>query len=232
MKVIGYIRVSTDKQDLENQRHFLLDYAQRNQLLVSEFIHAEASSRKDTKDRRIDELLAKLTQGDMLLVAELSRLGRNMLETLNIINELSQNGVSIVFIRQPELSTIGTHTKLLLAIYSYFAESEREYISMRTKQGLAAARAKGKLLGRPKGSRSKNRILDPYREQIKEYLQMDLNLASIMKIVNNQLEKPISYNTLKYFVQHDEGLLPLWKAQKGNRKVRTQSTQDSLSRDS
>ena len=219
MKVIGYIRVSTDKQDLEKQRHLLLDYAQRNQLVVNEFIHAEASSRKDTKDRRIDELLTKLTKGDMLLVAELSRLGRNMLETLNIINELSQNGVSIVFIRQPELSTIGTHTKLLLAIYSYFAEAEREYISMRTKQGLAAARAKGKLLGRPKGSRSKNRILDPYREQIKEYLQMDLNLASIMKIVNNQLERPISYNTLKYFVQHDEELLPLWKAQKGNRKV-------------
>lgn len=232
MKVIGYIRVSTDKQDLEKQRHLLLDYAQRNQLVVNEFIHAEASSRKDTKDRKIDELLTKLTKGDTLLVAELSRLGRNMLETLNIINELSQNGISIVFIRQPELSTIGTHTKLLLAIYSYFAEAEREYISMRTKQGLAAARAKGKLLGRPKGSRSKNRILDPYREQIKEYLQMDLNLASIMKIVNNQLEKPISYNTLKYFVQHDEELLTLWKAQKGNRKVRTQSTQDSLSRDS
>ncbi len=232
MKVIGYIRVSTDKQDLEKQRHLLLDYAQRNQLVVNEFIHAEASSRKDTKDRRIDELLTKLTKGDTLLVAELSRLGRNMLETLNIINELSQNGVSIVFIRQPELSTIGTHTKLLLAIYSYFAEAEREYISMRTKQGLAAARAKGKLLGRPKGSRSKNRILDPYREQIKEYLQMDLNLASIMKIVNNQLERPISYNTLKYFVQHDEELLPLWKAQKGNRKVRTQSTQDPLSLDS
>ena len=230
MKVIGYIRVSTDKQDLEKQRHLLLDYAQRNHLLVNEFIHAEASSRKDTKDRRIDELLTKLTKGDMLLVAELSRLGRNMLETLNIINELSQNGVSIVFIRQPELSTIGTHTKLLLAIYSYFAEAEREYISMRTKQGLAAARAKGKLLGRPKGSRSKNRILDPYREQIKEYLQMDLNLASIMKIVNNQLERPISYNALKYFVQHDEELLPLWKAQKG--EVRTQSTQDPLSLDS
>ena len=219
MKVIGYIRVSIDKQDLEKQRHLLLDYAQRNQLVVNEFIHAEASSRKDTKDRRIDELLTKLTKGDMLLVAELSRLGRNMLETLNIINELSQNGVSIVFIRQPELSTIGTHTKLLLAIYSYFAEVEREYISMRTKQGLAAARAKGKLLGRPKGSRSKNRILDPYREQIKEYLQMDLNLASIMKIVNNQLERPISYNTLKYFVQHDEELLPLWEAQKGKNVV-------------
>ena len=222
MKIIGYIRVSTDKQDIEKQRHLLLDYARRNHLLVNEFIHVEASSRKDTRDRRINELLTKLIKGDTLLVAELSRLGRSMLETLNIINELSQNGVSIVFIRQPELSTIGTHTKLLLAIYSYFAEVEREYISTRTKQGLATARAKGKLLGRPKGSRSKNRILDPYREQIKEYLQMDLNLASIMKIVNNQLERPISYNTLKYFVQHDVELLPLWEARKVNRIVKMQ----------
>jgi DNA invertase Pin-like site-specific DNA recombinase len=155
----------------------------------------------------------------MLLVAELSRLGRNMLETLNIVNELSQNGVNIIFVRQPELSTTGPHTKLLLAIYSYFAEAEREYISMRTKQGLAAARAKGKILGRPKGSRNKVRILDQYREQIKEYLQMGLNLASVMKIINNQTERPVSYNTLKYYVQHDEELLPLWRAQKASRIV-------------
>jgi DNA invertase Pin-like site-specific DNA recombinase len=86
-----------------------------------------------------------------------------MVETLNIIHALTENGVSIVFVRQPELSTIGPHTKLLLAIYSYFAESEREFISMRTKSGLATARASGIKLGRPKGARSKNRILDPYK---------------------------------------------------------------------
>ena len=104
--------------------------------------------------------MGKLVEGDVLLVAELSRLGRNMLQTLNIINELSERGVQISFIRQPELSTTGPHTKLLLAIYSYFAETEREYISLRTKQGLVAARAKGKQLGRPKGSRDKERVLD------------------------------------------------------------------------
>jgi DNA invertase Pin-like site-specific DNA recombinase len=145
MNVIGYIRVSTDKQDLEKQNHLLLEYAQRHQLLINEFINVEVSSRKNTKERRIDELLAKLQKGDTLIVAELSRLGRNMLETLNIINELGENGVSIIFVRQPELSTTGPHTKLLLAIYSYFAEAEREYISLRTKQGLAAARAKGNM---------------------------------------------------------------------------------------
>jgi len=211
MKVIGYIRVSTDKQDLEKQRHLLLDYAQREQLLVNEFIHAEVSSMRSTKERRIDELRSKLQSGDILLVAELSRLGRNMLETLNIINELGEGGISIIFIRQPELSTTGPQTKLLLAIYSYFAEAEREYISVRTKQGLAAARAKGQRLGRPEGSRNKERILDPYRGQIKEYLQMGLNMTSIMKIINNQREKQISYNSLKYFVQHEDDLLKLWR---------------------
>lgn len=214
MKVIGYIRVSKDTQDLQKQEHLLLQYAQAHQLLVNEFIHIEISSRRNTKERRIDELLAKLQNGDMLLVAELSRLGRNMLETLNIVNELSENRVKIVFVRQPELSTTGPHTKLLLAIYSYFAEAEREYISIRTKQGLAAARAKGKQLGRPKGSKNKERLLDSHKEKIGDYLQMGLNLASIRKIINPQLEKPISYNSFKYFVEHDSELVQIWKAEK------------------
>jgi len=223
MKVIGYIRVSTDKQDLDKQRHLLLEYAQQKQWVVQEFIDAEASSSRDTKERKIDELRSKLQKGNILLVAELSRLGRNMLETLNIINELGESGINIIFVRQPELSTAGTHTKLLLAIYSYFAEAEREYISMRTKQGLAAAKAKGKLLGRPKGSRSRNRVLDPHREQIKNYLQIGLNLASIRKVVNNQLEEPITYNGFKYFVQHDEELLTLWREQKQGNEERTKT---------
>jgi len=214
MKVIGYIRVSTDEQDLEKQKHLLLEYAQDRQLLINEFISVEVSSKEGIKERRIDELLSMLNKGDMLLVAELSRLGRNMLETLNIINEISKNGINIIFIRQPELSTVGSHAKLLLAIYSYFAEAEREYISMRTKQGLAAIKAKGKSLGRPKGSRNRDQLLEHYKEQIKNYLRMGLNLASIVRVINNQREEPISYNAFKYFVLHNEDLLKLWTANK------------------
>jgi DNA invertase Pin-like site-specific DNA recombinase len=213
-KVIGYIRVSTDKQDLDKQRHLLLEYAREQQLHIDEFVEIEISSRKSKTARRIDELFAKLNSGDLLLVAELSRLGREMLQVLNIINDLSDHGVEITFVRQPELSTSAGHGKLLLAIYSYFAEAERTFISLRVKQGLAAARAKGVKLGRPKGSRNKERVLDPYRDQILDYLQMDLNLAAIRKIINNQLENPISYNSYKYFVQHDEQLQHAWLAQR------------------
>ncbi len=218
MTVIGYTRVSTDKQDLEKQKHLLLDYAQTHQMLIQKFIGAEVSSSRDTAERKIDELLAKLQKGDTLLVAELSRLGRNMLQTLNIINELSEKQVSIVFIRQPELSTTDPHTKLLLAIYSYFAEAERDYISIRTKQGLAAAKAKGKKLGRPKGSRNRERVLDPHREQLLDYLEMGLNLAAIRKIINSKLEKPISYNSYKYFVHHDEDLQRASQVQRGSNR--------------
>ena len=203
MLTVGYIRVSTDEQDLSKQKHLLLEYAQHQRLIIDQFIEAEVSSRKTPKERRIEELAALLSAGDHLLVAELSRLGRNMLETLNIITTLSERGIRITFVRQPELSTSGAHGKLLLAIYSYFAEAERDYISLRTKQGLAAARASGKLLGRPKGSRNRNgSVLTPFSEQIQAYLNLGLPVSAIRKLINPLLEKPATHNAFKYFVQH------------------------------
>jgi DNA invertase Pin-like site-specific DNA recombinase len=214
MKVIGYTRVSSDKQDLQKQEHLLLKYAQQQELRIQDFIKVEISSRRDNKARRIDELLDRLDEGDVLLVAELSRLGRNMFEVIDIINQLGENGVEVIFVRQPELSTAGPHRKLLLAIYSYFAEAEREFISVRTKQGLAAAKASGKKLGRPKGSRDKERVLDPHREQIKEYLELGLSLRRIRTIINPQLERPISYPAYRYFIRQDPELLESWQGRR------------------
>jgi DNA invertase Pin-like site-specific DNA recombinase len=211
MQVIGYIRVSTEEQDLTKQEHLLLKYAQQHKMQIHDFIQVEISSRGSIRERRIDELLHRLGKGDVLLVAELSRLGRNMFEVINLINHLSECGVKLVFVRQPELSTTGPHGKLLLAIYSYVAEAEREFISVRTIQGLAAARAQGKKLGRPKGSRDKERILDPYRETIKEFLQLNIPLRRIRSMINPQLVRPISYPAYRYFVRQDSELLRLWK---------------------
>jgi len=213
-KVIGYIRVSTDKQDLDTQRHLLLEYARQHHLIIDEFVDIEVSSRKSKADRRLDELSAKLQRGDLLLVAELSRLGREMLQVLNFINDLNDKGVDITFVQQPELSTSGPHGKLLLAIYSYFAEAERDFISMRVKQGLAAARAKGVKLGRPQGSRNRERVLDADRDRILDYLQRGVNLANIRKIINPDLPQPISYTSYKYFVQHDPELKAAWLDQR------------------
>lgn len=204
MSIYGYIRVSTDQQDLQQQRHLLLEYAQKNQWLIREFVEAEISSRRSTFERRIDELIQKLESGDTLLVAELSRLGRNMLETLNIIDTLTQRGIQIVFIRQPELSTTAPHTKLLLAIYSYFAEAEREYISVRTKQGLAAIKAGGQILGRPKGSKNKNRHeLFELKPLIIQYLQQKLSIPTITKLINANRAQPLPTHVVKYFIKQE-----------------------------
>lgn len=201
MQTIGYIRVSTDKQDLEKQRHLLLEYANAHKIIIDEFIEVEISSKKDPVQRKIGQLLNTLQSGDMLLVAELSRLGRNMLETLNLIDKLVQSGITIRFIRQPELSTDASHTKLLLAIYGYFAESERDFISLRTKQGLAAAKASGKKLGRPKGSKNKKgKVLEPYKSEILKLYKLNISVASITKIINNTAKTNFSYNTYLNFI--------------------------------
>lgn len=210
MTTIGYIRVSTDEQDLLQQEHLLLTYAQQQGFQIDDFVRIEISSRKNLHERRITELFSRLMQGDTLIVAELSRLGRNMFQTLNLIGKLNDLGVKLVFVRQPELSTTGDHAKLLLAIYSYFAEAERNFISIRTKQGMASARSQGKHVGRPKGSRNKQRILDPYRDQIQTYLTLKLPLRRIRNLINPHLDRPISYTAFRYFVRQDPDLLDLW----------------------
>ena len=115
--ILGYIRVSTNKQDNQKQKHLILEYAYNNNLHIDEFIEVELSSRKSEKLRKITELKEKLHKDDALIVAELSRLGRNMLDVMNLIQGLNNKGVKLIFIRQPELSTFNSaHNKLLLDI--------------------------------------------------------------------------------------------------------------------
>ena len=200
--IIGYIRVSTEQQSMENQKHKLLEYAQNNKIIIDEFIELEISSKKDQKERLLDKVFEKLKSGDTFMCTELSRLGRNMLEILNLIEKFNNAEIKLIFTNQPELSTNKNEAllSLLLAIYGYFAQTEREIISQRTKQGLAAARASGKKLGRPKGVKNKNRVLDPFKDEIKKYLEMGLMQTNILKIINSQLEKKVSLTSLRYFI--------------------------------
>ncbi len=199
--ILGYIRVSTDKQDNQKQKHLILEYAQEHDFKINDFIEVEESSRKTEQKRKITELKERLKKDDTLIVAELSRLGRNMLETMNLIQELNDTGVKLIFIRQPELSTFNTaHSKLLLAIYSYFAESEREFISLRTKQGLAAAKASGKILGRPKGSKARSKF-EKHHETIKELLLKDVSITAIYKIIGDG-----SYMGIRNYIKDNKEL--------------------------
>ena len=99
-KIIAYIRASTDKQDLNNQKLEILEYARQNKLTVDEFIEITVSSRKTSKQRRLDELLQKLADSDTLIVTELSRLGRSTSEVIALVNELVQRNVRTIIIKQ------------------------------------------------------------------------------------------------------------------------------------
>lgn len=125
--IIGYIRVSTEQQSTANQKHKILEFAQSHKILVDEFIEIEISSKRDQKARLIDELFMKMKKDDTLICTELSRLGRNMIEILNLIEKFNTAGIKLIFTNQPELSTNQNESlsKLLLAIYGYFAQTER-----------------------------------------------------------------------------------------------------------
>ena len=183
-----------------------MGYEEReHKTLIDEFIEIEISSKKSQKARLIEALMEKMKSGDTLICTELSRLGRNMLEILNLIEKFNQIGIKLIFTNQPELSTSQNESlsALLLAIYGYFAQTEREIISERTKQGLSAARAMGKILGSPKGAKNKTRILDSYKEEINRLLSIGVSQSSVLKIINVKLDKPISMTALRYFIANE-----------------------------
>ena len=165
-RVYAYIRKSTDDQNTKSQKLAVYKYADENGLRVDQWFDVDCSSRKSTKDRRIDELLDILGEGDMLIVSELSRLGRSVGQVITIVDQLIKKKVKVICLKE-NIRLNGRQdiqTKVMITMFSLFAEIERDLISERTKEGLARARAEGKLLGRPPGpGKSK---LDPYKEEI------------------------------------------------------------------
>ena len=193
-KTIGYVRVSTVRQDIENQRHEILEYVNKNHLHVDEFIEAEISSRKNKKQRRITELMEKLEPDDTLIVSELSRLGRSTSEVIDIVNELIDKEIKFIAIKQG-LNIVGKHnmqSKVMVTMFSLFAELERDIISERTKAALAAKKAGGKKLGKPKGTLQESK-LDPHQEQIKEFLQHGVAKSAIARMLGTSRTNLVSY---------------------------------------
>ena len=183
-RVLGYCRVSTSGQDANNQELEILKYARRHNINVDDFISLEVSSRKDTKARRIDELMERLKIGDTLIVSELSRLGRSVGQLATMVDTFINNKIKFIAIKENIcLNGDGKkdiQTTALVSCFSMLAEIERQLVSERTKAGLEAARAKGKMLGRPKGSMGKS-ILDGKEEFIKSELKYGVAKSAIAR---------------------------------------------------
>ena len=189
----AYIRVSTDKQDLENQKFEILKYANAKKLGNVEIIEETVSGRKSWKKRRLGELVDELRKGDVLIITELSRLGRSMLEIMELLSILLRKGVELHIVKNNQVFKDDLYSKVFAMAFSIAAEIERELISQRTKEALHRRKAEGKPLGRPKGSYSSR--LEPYREQIEEFLSKGVSISSIAKIIG------VPYTTLYSYLQ-------------------------------
>lgn len=165
-------------------------------VLVVNFIEVKMSSKRSTKERKIDELLDQIQEGDFLIVAELSRLGRSVGQIAILMDQLIKRKVRVVCLKE-NINLNGKtniQNKVVITMFSLFAEIERDLISERTKEGLARARAQGKLLGRPKGTLGKSK-LDGKEQEIKNYLAKKVNKANIDRIYG------VSWPTLENFIK-------------------------------
>ncbi len=191
-KTIGYIRVSTDQQDLQNQQHSILNYANKNTLGKVEFIEVKMSSRKKDEDRKIDELFETLQAGDHLIVSELSRIGRSVVNVVTIVNQLIALGVNLHILKEQlfiKPNKQNPFTDFQINIFSAFAQLERDLISKRTKEALQARKEKGIKLGKPVGT-IQGSIYDKDKEKIKELHSLGVTLTNISK-------KHLGYGTIK-----------------------------------
>lgn len=183
-KTIAYIRTSTKKQDLDNQRLEILEYARKHKLNVDRFVEAEVSSRKTKKQRRIDELMALLGEADTLIVSELSRLGRSTAEVIDLVNAMIDRDIHIIVIKQNlDMKKHDMQSKIVVTLFSLFAELERDLISMRTKEALATKKSKGIKLGKRKGIIQASKF-DKDIDKIGELLGYGLSIRKIAKVLD------------------------------------------------
>jgi len=179
-KVIGYIRVSTIDQDTNKNEAAILKFANDKDFGKVSFISEKISGMKSWKTRQLFEVVNDLKSGDILIVPELSRLGRSMLDVLDVLNALTNKEVEVYSVKENfQINGIDLTSKVMRTMLGLFSEVERDLISYRTKEGIAAARAKGKILGRPRG-KGKSK-LDKFKPQIEKLIKEGSTYSFISK---------------------------------------------------
>lgn len=179
-QVIGYLRVSTIDQDTEKNEAAVLKYANQMDFGKVTFRSEKVSGIKSWKKRELFNIVQGMEAGDIMIVPELSRLGRSLVDVLDVLNVLKDKQVKVYSVKENfQLNGDDMQSKMMRTMLSLFAEVERDLISTRTKEGLTAAKESGQQLGRPKGiGRSK---LDKHRVEIIKQLDMGVPQAVIAR---------------------------------------------------
>ena len=182
----GYIRVSTDKQTVENQRFEINRFCEQQNLLVDGWIEETISGTKAYNKRKLGELLECVKEDDLIICAELSRLGRNLFMIMEILSICMKRGCKIWTIKDNYRLGDDIQSKVLAFAFGLSAEIERNLISQRTKEALRLKKAEGVILGRPKGRKTapEKHKLHGKKEMIEEMLAAGISQRRIAKVLN------------------------------------------------
>ena len=179
--IYGYIRVSTDKQNIENQKFEIQKFTSQHNLAVNRWITETISSTSDLNKRKLGKILKQLKSGDILITSELSRLGRNLMQIMSILHHCMENSCQVWTIKDNYKLGTDIQSKVLAFAFGLSAEIERNLISSRTKEALQRLRSEGKHIGRPLGSKNKTTKLDGKEIIIKKMIEKQIPKIQIAK---------------------------------------------------
>ena len=195
--IYGYIRVSTEMQTVENQRFEIMNFCDKNGLVIDDWIEETISGTKAYKKRELGRLLRKVNKGDTIICSELSRLGRNLFMIMEILNICMTKECKVWTIKDNYRLGDDIQSKVLAFAFGLSAEIERNLISQRTKEALARKRAEGSILGRPKGSKNARRKLEGKDGYIRDALNRGISKSFLSKRLN------ISRSTLYLYIKEN-----------------------------
>lgn len=181
--IYGYIRVSTDKQTVENQRFEINNFCDKQEIIVNRWIEETISGSKQVDERKLGKLLKKMKKDDILICSELSRLGRNLLMIMGVLNECMNRDIQVWTIKDNYRLGSDISSKVLAFAFGLSAEIERNLISQRTKEALARKKAEGVILGRPLGRKSAKTKLTGQEKKILELLEKNVSYSAIGRIL-------------------------------------------------
>lgn len=188
----GYIRVSTDKQTVENQRFEITRFCQKNNLHIDSWIEETISGTLTPDKRELGQLLNHIQKDDLIISSELSRLGRSLFMIMSILNLIMEKGARIWTIKDNYRLGDDIQSKVLAFAFGLSAEIERNLISQRTKEALQLKKAQNVKLGRPIGRKNKHSLMDGLEFHVlkmKEYGMSVNHIAKFMGVSRNSVNK-------------------------------------------
>lgn len=189
----AYLRVSTDRQDVENQKLGIIEYAVARNIQIDEFIEDVVSGTKDWQKRALCTIIESAKTGDILLFAEVSRIARSTLQCLQVLQIAADKQLVVHVAKQQMIFDNSLNSKIIATTLSLASEIERTFISMRTKEALKKAKENGKILGRPKGKKSTNAKLAANHDQVASLLKNKVSVSAIGRMMKVNRKTVSSY---------------------------------------